>query len=98
LYTEIKKVFSDLTDIRETPYRYTVEIGKGHGRLEKRSCYVMSSDLIPQSIMWQNMQSVVILESIRIIKDKVQTEKRFYITSLKSDAKHIANVVRSHGG
>jgi len=98
LYDEIKDVFSDLSDTDETPYRYTVDVGKGHGRLEKRSCYVINSDLISKSIMWKNMKSVVMLESIRVIKDKVQTEKRFYITSLKSDAKHIAHVVRSHWG
>jgi len=98
LLNEIKEIFSDLSNIDETPYCHAVKVNGGHGRVEKRSCYVLNSDLISQSIAWKNIKSIVMLESTRVIKDKTQTEKRFYISSLEPDATYIESIIRSHWG
>jgi len=98
LYREIESVFSDLDNIEEKPYRYSREIEAGHGRMEQRACYVASSELIGKSVLWKYIKSIVMLKSIPEYQEKVETETRFYITSLGGDAKTISHVIRSHWG
>ncbi len=38
------------------------------------------------------------LESVCEYQGKIETEKRFYISSLETDARHISSVIRSHWG
>ncbi len=38
------------------------------------------------------------LESVREYQGKIETEKRFYISSLETDARYISSVIRSHWG
>jgi len=98
LYKEIKSVFSDLSNVEETPYRYSREIDAGHGRIEQRTCYVVKSEMVGQSILWCDSKSVVMLESVREYQGKIETEKRFYITSLDGNSQNISSVIRSHWG
>ncbi len=72
---------------------------KGHGRIEKRTCIVANIDnYISSKKDWANIKSIVCIESEREIKGKKTKEKRFYITSLKMDAKKILAKIRSHWG
>lgn len=96
LYKEINTIFTDRDKIEKRLYRYTRNIEADHGRIEQRTCYVASSDLIGQSILWEGIQSIVMLESTREYQGNSETEKRFYITSLNGSAKTIAGAIRSH--
>lgn len=68
-----------------------------HGRIEVRK-YWSTDDIswLMHDHDWPGLTSVVMVESTRMIKDKATTEVRYYISSLKSDARQIGNAVRSH--
>ena len=98
LYREIKDIFTVQHEAEKRQYKYTRDVDADHGRIEQRTCYVSNSDLIGQGILWKGIKSIVMLESVREYQGKVETEKRFYITSLDGSAKMIANAIRSHWG
>ncbi|UZA01735.1 ISAs1 family transposase [Moraxella bovis] len=72
----------------------TVE--KDHGRIETR-CYATSTQLdwLSGKDDWTNLHAVVMVESIRDVKDKVTTERRYYLSSL-TDVNMIADAIRNH--
>jgi len=77
------------------------DIDAGHGRVETRICTV-TNDLTGLSKVsnWKGLQTLVKIESERYIKSNgtTQRETRYYISSLKPDAKAIGQAVRSHWG
>ena len=75
----------------------TCEIDKGHGRIETRRCQVFGTELIDDDIAkrWKNLKTVVKITSTREFSGKIETQERFYISSL--DAKNDFNkYIRSH--
>ena len=74
-------------------------IEKNHGRIEKRSYWLMKSvkDL-EDSQRWLGLKSIGIVESSRKIKGKETEERRYYLTSLETDVKKFATGVRNHWG
>ncbi|HNX08383.1 MAG TPA: ISAs1 family transposase [Bacteroidales bacterium] len=73
----------------------------GHGRIEQRKCQVYSDLTHIQDVpRWKELRTIVKIEATRTIKstNKVETETRFYISSLKPDAKRISEAVRKHWG
>jgi predicted transposase YbfD/YdcC len=68
-----------------------------HGRIETRT-YTMIHDVawLQQRHDWPGLQGVVMVESTREIGDKIERERRFYITSLVWLASQIGGVIRSH--
>ncbi|WP_115368663.1 ISAs1 family transposase [Moraxella bovis] len=72
----------------------TVE--KDHGRIETRR-YATSTQLdwLSGKDDWTNLHAVVMVESIRDVKDKVTTEHRYYLSSL-TDVNMIADAIRNH--
>lgn len=71
----------------------------GHGRIENRSCKVIS-DLshIERTYRWQGIKSIIKIETERYIKASNKTEKacRFYISNSDSQAAVFNHVVRKH--
>lgn len=78
--------------------RYETTDG-GHGRIETRK-YVMTSDIdwLQGRENWPGLKSIGMVESTREIDGKVSIEKRYYITSLESDAEKFGYSIRSHWG
>lgn len=73
------------------------EVDKGHGRLEERTCYVTDKiDWLQDKDKWCGLQSIVMVESKRTIKNKTTTERRFYLTSRQPDANYLNEAIRSH--
>jgi predicted transposase YbfD/YdcC len=78
-----------------------VWVDKGHGRLEIRSCKVIHNlDLIPMAGNWKGLQSLVQIECSRelLADGKIEQNTRYYVASLKTDAKHFNRLVRGHWG
>jgi predicted transposase YbfD/YdcC len=76
-------------------------IEKSHGRIEKRSCKVITDmDWISKEEKWGNLQSIICIESERTILQtgEKQTEQRFYISSLNTTAVRCNEIVRAHWG
>ena len=70
---------------------------KGHGRIEKRTCIATSSiKWLYQRREWKGIRSIGVIKSTRIVKGKIQSEKRYFITSLKDDAESIMMRIRNH--
>lgn len=76
------------------------DIDAGHGRIETRKCTCLSATEWMDHVAseWDGLQTMVKIESKREIGDKIETETRYYITSLPADAKLLAKAIRSHWG
>ena len=77
-------------------------LDKGHGRLESRRCTAVSQlDWLETSGLkarWKNLTSVACIESTRVIGDRVETDRRYVITSLPANSQRILHAVRTHWG
>ena len=74
-------------------------IDGGHGRVETRTCHVLSAThLYPRQVKWMDLQSIILLESEVVNKNtgECSKESRYYISSLKPDASRIAHAIRQH--
>lgn len=70
-----------------------------HGRIETRKYTTTSaSGWLQGKENWDGLKSVGMVESTREIKGERSYEKRYYISSLESDAEKFGNAVRSHWG
>ena len=55
-------------------------------------------ELIDPDNQWEKLQSIGLIESVRIVKGKTSIETRYYISSLPNDAQKLGESVRSHWG
>lgn len=96
LYEDIESAF--LISLKDPSKVYTKE-EFGSGRIEKRVCTVMDdlSHLLNPT-KWDSLQTLVKIDSERYIKATKKTQKstRYYISSLPSDAKKLAESIRAH--
>jgi len=70
---------------------------KSHGRIETR-IYTVIDDIgwLKKRHDWPGLKSIVMVQSIREFDGKTERETRFYISSLKANAKRLAKAIRSH--
>ena len=68
-----------------------------HGRIETR-IYTVLHDIswLQERHDWVGLKAIVMVESTRETGSKIETETRFYITSLTDTAERIAAAVRGH--
>ena len=97
LYSDTKAFFEDADSQGETSRHETTD--GSHGRIETRK-YRLTSDIewLQGKENWPGIKSIGMVESTREINGEVNTEKRYYISSLESDAKKFGHSVRSHWG
>lgn len=96
LHQNIKDSFRFLKSIDQF-----IETECDHGRIETRKCSVMNDlSLINNATSWEGLQTIVMIESERIMKatGEIENEIRVYISSLEPDAKIIGRAVRKHWG
>jgi predicted transposase YbfD/YdcC len=77
------------------------ETDYGHGRIETRTCCAVSDVFwIPGREKWAGLQSIVRVKTKTITKvnGEEKRDERFFISSLKGDAKKIGEKVRDHWG
>jgi predicted transposase YbfD/YdcC len=72
-----------------------------HGRKETRLCRVLPAELLPawaEASNWKGLKSVIEIQSQRtvIASGVVETETRYYISSLSVDAPAFNRLIRSH--
>lgn len=99
-----KRIESSMKDLiaKGTTSRFDVyqTEEKGHGRIEKRSCYCCKEPLYLGSMKgeWAEIKCFGYIESERyVIKEgKQSTERRYFISSLMPDAKVILENNRKH--
>ena len=102
LHSEIAEYFDWAVKdkFNQTEYSRHQTTDGGHGRIEVRRCY-SSSDLrwFADKDKWVGLQSIAMVESEREVLGREKTlERRYYISSLASDAVKIGRVIREHWG
>jgi predicted transposase YbfD/YdcC len=61
----------------------TCAVEKGHGRIETRRCEVFEKGLtVDDENRWANLTGVIKITSTREMPNKIETQERFYISSL----------------
>ena len=102
LYKNVEQLFKDAISKKFDGYNHssyhTREIN--HGREEIRH-YLMLKDVAKQidpKNEWANFNSIGMVESVRIVNNKTTVETRYYICSLRSNAKKLGTSIRSHWG
>lgn len=78
--------------------RHESEIEKAHGRMESRVCIVIPVGELPSKEGWEGIESIARICRERTENGKTSHETIYYITSLKPNAKLVAEVVRGHWG
>lgn len=72
---------------------------KGHGRLERRQAFVTEQiDWLQETHKWPGLKSIGMVISTVERSGKQTQETRFYISSLKADARKLNHVARAHWG
>lgn len=104
LYEDVKQFFemSFDTDFQGVNHDYSIDVDKGHGRLEQRECWVVCPKEYKKCFRtlkdWKKIEAVVMVKSTRIVKSKTTVEFRYYITSCSADAKYLSQAIRKHWG
>ena len=77
-------------------------VSKGHGRIETRECWTTSDPeylkYIANLADWRGLQSIAMVEATRRIGEQTTTKRRYFISSLETNAEQMLNAVRSHWG
>ena len=78
---------------------YHRQWNESHGRYEARRCWAATDlDWLEGREEWEDLKSVVFIESERFIGDSLSVETRYYLSSLPNDAKLLNESIRSHWG
>jgi predicted transposase YbfD/YdcC len=103
LYQETTAFFkyAELTNFQEINHKVHHSKENRHGREEIRSVWSVSVNepylaALINTEQWKNFTSVAMVKSQRTIGEQTSLETRFYISSLKPNAKKIAKAIRSH--
>ena len=102
LYQDLKDLFAGCEEVNfhQVPYGYARTVNKGHGRIETRQCWVLSTpdylNYLHRRANWQNLQTVIKIHTDRQVNGKRSRQVRYYISSLENDPKLILKVVRDH--
>lgn len=99
LHDDVKLYLDNISEqkLKRVKYDYAEETDKGHGRIEKRRCWITENiDWIEGKEKWGGLKSIGIVEAERCIGDKITVEKRYYISSLPAVAKEFGAIVRHH--
>lgn len=96
LLSEIEESF-----LRQQPTSETVTTEKNHGRIEQRSCSVITQLGFmgnETKEKWPCLNSIIRIISDRTLKGSTSTETRYYINNQKENASIYQKAIRSHWG
>ncbi len=100
IHQDVKQLFDwgFKTKFENIPYETCSQINKGHGRIEIRRYWLLSSvEHLIDAELWSGLKRVGLVESERRIKGKPPAiEKRYYLLSLDGGVERFAQGVRSH--
>jgi len=102
LLEALQGLFDDPEEMRWVECDSFRTVNKGHGRIESRECWTTSDSEYLKYIAtladWQGLQSIAMVQAERRTGEKTTTTRRYFISSLKSDAKLMLRAVRTHWG
>ncbi|EDN69070.1 transposase, IS4 [Beggiatoa sp. PS] len=102
LHQAIQDYFEEANEANFESYNidFAETYNKSHGRIESRRCWV-GYDALPltdDSQNWEGLQTIVMVESERTLKEKTTIEHRYYISSTMATAAYLLNSSREHWG
>jgi len=104
LLDDIRYVFQEdqAHHFQEGPYDYAKTVDKGHGRLELRECWSISTPeyllCLRDAHKWTALKSLVMLKVERRIGRQREVTLRYYISSLNTSAADFLRITRGHWG
>lgn len=103
LYKSVSTLFAPALrtgNLRGMKHDYARTLEKGHGRLEKRQCWVIPASqwrfYLDIQGQWPGLQSVIMVLGERTLDGTTVAEPRYYISSLPCDAKRLLQAIRTH--
>ena len=99
LHEDIKLFLDHLACQEKLPESasYHETLDKGHGRIEIRRCWVSTHvNWLDQRGEWKDLKMIGVVEGERHEGEKVSIERRYFISSLTTDAATFMSTVRSH--
>jgi predicted transposase YbfD/YdcC len=102
LLEAMQGLFDDPAEMHWVKCNYHKTENQGHGRTEVRKCWCTSDPdylrYIATLAEWQALQSIAMVQSERQVGDQRTVKRRYYISSLESNAKLLLHAVRTHWG
>jgi predicted transposase YbfD/YdcC len=104
LQREVQALFAQAraTHFQEVAHDFHETVNKGHGRLEVRRHWTISTtedrEYLNTQERWAGLRSIGMVEAERVVGEMVTRETRYYIASLDGDAKRFSEAVRGHWG
>jgi predicted transposase YbfD/YdcC len=74
-------------------------VEKDHGRIEVRRCWMVTEDAtnwLERGDQWAGLASIAAIEAERRIGQKTTKETRYFISSLRSNVRQLAEAARQH--
>jgi predicted transposase YbfD/YdcC len=100
LYQDMRDLFEDAQAVDYVDCDYHKTVHKGHGRVEIRECWTTAHPdylaSLYQAEQWPGLQIAVKVRAERRVGDRAETEERYYIASIPSDAQKALQAVREH--
>jgi predicted transposase YbfD/YdcC len=100
LHDTLEQLFDDPQEMKWASCDYHKTVDKDHGRLEIRECWVTSDpaylNYIATFAEWPKLRSIGMVQAQRQIGEHRTVERRYFISSLESNAKQLLRAVRGH--
>ena len=102
LLEALQGLFDDPKEMRWVVCDHHRTVDEGHGRLEVRECWCTSApeylEYVTTQADWQGIRSIAMVQAEREQAGRTTVTRRYFISSLESDAKRLLNAVRTHWG
>jgi len=102
LLEAIQGLFDDPDEMRWVDTDYDRTTDGNHGRIETRKCWTTSDPeylaYIASLADWPGLQSIGMIEAKRTTKEGTSVKRRYFISSLESNAKRLLSAARTYWG
>jgi len=102
LLEAIQGLFDDPDEMRWVDTDYDRTTDGNHGRIETRKCWTTSDPeylaYIASLADWPGLQSIGMIEAKRRTKEGTSVKRRYFISSLESNAKRLLHAIRTYWG
>ena len=102
LLDSLQLLFDDPEEMQWVACDHDRTVDKGHGRIEIRECWTTSDTEYLHHIdtlaEWKGLRSIAMVQAERQLGEDTTTTRRYFISSLESDAEQLLHAVRSHWG
>jgi len=99
LHDDVRELFKSASEqnFKNIEHQFHETVEKGHGRIETRRYWTMgNTEYLIGAEKWQDLKSIGMVESERIINGSISTEQRYYLLSFETDVLRFSKSVRSH--